>query len=211
MFMDSLEYLNQISQSNRPVKPNTKVKAKLLNASIIKIILGGVVLFFLIMIIGVMLGNLHAKPEELTKQLYTRTSNLNSVITDYNKSLKSSRLRSIGLSLSSVLTNSGNQLSTYIMGEEGGQELLKPEEETLLAEQQLSETLNTSLNNAKLNGILDRAYSNQIGLEVSLLLSMISELEERAKDDTDLMNILVTYYQNLKVIHENFENYTEVK
>lgn len=210
MFMDSLEYLNQISKSNRPVKPANPVKAKLFDTSIIKIVLGGIVLFFLLMIIGSMLGNLGTKPENLTKQLYTRTVNLNSVLSDYNKYIKSSKLRSIGTSLSGVLTNSTNQLEPYILGEETNQSALLPDEETQAAETANLNQLNTSLNNARLNGILDRAYANQIGLEVSLLLSMISELEERANNDQELISILTTYYSNLEVIHQSFEEYSEL-
>lgn len=209
IIMDSLEYLNQISQSNRPIKPANKVKAKLLNGSIIKIALGGIVLFFLLMIIGSMLGNLNAKPENLTKQLYTRTINLNSTISTYGKTLKSSRLRSINSSLSAVLVNSSNQLSSYIKGEETSSSVLLPDEETVAAEAQHIAQLDSSLNNAKLNGILDRIYASQIDLEVSLLLSMISELEERAKGDTKLITILSDYYSNLKVIHDSLEAYSE--
>lgn len=208
--MDSLEYLNQISQSNRPVKRPGTVKTKLLNASIIKIALGGVVLFFLLMIIGSMLGNLNSKPENLTKQLYTRTVNLNSTVSTYSKLLKTSKLRSVSSSLSAVLTNSANQLSSYIMGESTNRNDLLPDEETTTAESQHAAQINTSLNNAKLNGILDRIYANQIGLEVSLLLSMISELEARAKGDTALLAILATYYSSLEVIHNSFEEYSEV-
>lgn len=208
--MDNLEYLQQISQSNRPVKRTNPVKAKLLDTSIIKIALGGIVLFLLLMILGGMLSSLNAKPENLTKQLYTRTENLNSVLNTYNSSLKSSKLRSIGTSLSGVLTNSSNQLSVYIMDEENNHELLKPDEVTLEAENLHLAELSTSLNNAKLNGILDRAYANQIGLEVSLLLSMISELSERAGDDRALQDILATYRNNLETIHNSFENYSEL-
>lgn len=208
--MDNLEYLQKISQSNRPVKRTNPVKAKLLDTSIIKIALGGIVLFLLLMILGGMLSSLNAKPENLTKQLYTRTENLNSVLNTYNSSLKSSKLRSIGTSLSGVLTNSSNQLSVYIMDEENNHELLKPDEVTLEAENLHLAELNTSLNNAKLNGILDRAYANQIGLEVSLLLSMISELSERAGDDRVLQDILTTYHNNLETIHNSFENYSEL-
>lgn len=208
--MDSLEYLNQISKSNRPVKRTAPVKTKLFDNSIIKIALGGIVLFFLLMILGSMLGNLGAKPDNLTKQLYTRTVNLNTVLTDYNRDLKSSKLRSIGTSLAGVLTNSTNQLEPYIKGEETSQEVLRPDEETQASEAAHLTELSTSLNNARLNGILDRTYANQIGLEVSLLLSMISELEERGKNEPELIKILTDYRSNLEIIHDSFEEYSEI-
>ncbi len=101
VFMDSLEYLNQISKSNRPVKKSSGDVSK---TTIIKIAAGGIVLFVLIIAFGSLLGNLSSKVGNTTKQLYSRTDQVNSTLRTYNKSLKSSRLRAIGSSLQTVLT-----------------------------------------------------------------------------------------------------------
>ena len=208
--MDNFEYLNKISNSTTTTK---KAKGFNLfgNSSIWKIAIGGVVLFFLLMMLGNLMGSMNSKSSDLTKQIYTRSNNLNTVLTANNKILKSSRLRAMGLSLSTVLTNSTRELQAYLTPEDGKSKEQKKalELNSKLAdeEQQNLEALQNTLENARLNGILDRAYSNQIGLQVSLLMSMISELNTRTNND-DLKTILATLYNNLQPIHQSFEEYS---
>lgn len=205
--MDNLEYLNKISQSNRPVKRNISAGTNPRTSLIIKLSVAGVVLFFLLMAVGSMLGNLGTKSKELTKQIYIRTTNLNSVVTTYNRSLKSSRLRAIGSSLASVLTNASNQLSTYLNGDGKDKNALVPKD-TKVAESEATivQELSDSLNNAKLNGVLDRYYDNQVGLQVSLLMAQVSELLARTKDP-ELTTILTNFHSSLETIHQSIEAY----
>lgn len=204
--MDNFAYLNQISQSTRPAK-SPKGTGSISNLSIIKIATGGIVLFFLIMAFGLLLGSLNKKPTNLTKQLYTRTVNLNTTIGTYGSSLKTSQLRAINASLSSVLTNTSKQLSDYLTADNDKDDALIPDDKTLEEETANNLALDTSLNNAKLNGLLDRTYDNQIGLQVSLLISMTSELIARNKD-SELDNILTTFYSSLNAIHQSIESYS---
>lgn len=206
VFMDNFEYLNQISQSNRPVKRKISTKGPK-TGLIIKLSAAGVLLFFLLMALGSMLGNLNNKSNDLTKQLYTRTTNLNTVLNTYNRDLKSSQLRAIGVSLSAILTNASNQLSGYLTINSKDKNALILDEKTAASETQLVEDLNASLNNAKLNGVLDRYYDNQIGLQVSLLMAQTSQLLARTKD-TNLVAILTNLHTSLETIHQSIENYT---
>lgn len=204
--MDNLEYLNKISQSNRPVK-RTMRQGNPKTGLIIKLSAAGVVLFFLLMALGSMLGNLGTKSKELTKQVYIRTTNLNSVVTTYNRNLKSSRLRAIGSSLTSVLTNASNQLSAYLVGNGKDKNALVPSDTKVTeSEAILIQELNNSLNNAKLNGVLDRYYDNQVGLQVSLLMAQVSELLARTKD-LELTTILTNFHSSLETIHQSIEAY----
>lgn len=203
--MDNLEYLNQISQSNRPVKRSLKSSDRKTNL-IIKFSIVGVVLFFLMMAFGAMVGNLNTKSDDLVKQIYTRTVNLNSSLNTYNRDLKSSRLRAIGVSLSAILTNASNQLSNYLTANSKDKNIAL-DEKTTASEAAIIEELNTSLTNAKLNGVLDRYYDNQIGLQVSLLLSQTSELLARTKD-AELITIVTNLHTSLETIHQNLVNYS---
>lgn len=206
--MDNFAYLNQISKSARAKSTITKSKQNSpLKFSIGKFALVGTVIFILLMALGALLGSINDKPKELSKQIYLRTSNLSSTITTYNPYLKSSRLRSISVSLNTILKHTSSQLATYIGGEERDEEDLAPSQKITDSETSLSEELNLSLNNAKLNGILDRAYENQITLQVSLLLSLTSQLLARTKDE-DLIAILSPFYSNLETIHSNLETYS---
>ena len=202
--MDNFAYLNEIAASNRPAPKKKCARFDAKTALTMKIAVGGVVLFCLLMAFGAILSGLGGKTEGLMLQLYTRTTNLNTAITSYNQKLRSSDLRSLAASLSGVLSSTSTQLMEVIGG--GGEVALDAktaeEEETVLME------LQTSLANAQLNGILDRAYANLVGLQVSLLLSMISGIEART-DDAELLEVLSTYRGNLEVLHQGFEAYDD--
>lgn len=159
------------------------------------------------MALGSMLGNLGGKSNDLTKQLYTRTANLNTTLNTYNRSLKSSQLRAIGVSLSAILTNASNQLSGYLSANSKDKDVLALDEKTSASETALIEELNTSLTNAQLNGVLDRYYDNLIGLQVSLLLSQTSQLLARTKD-ANLISILTNFHTSLETIHQSIEAYS---
>ncbi len=135
------------------------------------------------------------------------TTNLNTVLNTYNRDLKSSQLRAIGVSLSAILTNASNQLSGYLTINSKDKNALILDEKTAASETQLVEDLNASLNNAKLNGVLDRYYDNQIGLQVSLLMAQTSQLLARTKD-INLVAILTNLHTSLETIHQSIENYT---
>ena len=205
ILMDNFEYLNQISQANRPVKHSIKPSGPK-TGLIIKLSIAGVVLFFLLMALGALLGNLGRKSNDLAKQLYVRATNVNSVITTYNRDLKSSQLRAIGTSLSAVLTNASNQLSNYITSNNQSKDALLLDDKTTASETAIIEELNTTLTNAKLNGVLDRYYDNEVGLQVSLLLAQTSQLLARTKNPA-LRSVLTTLHSSLETIHQSFESY----
>lgn len=201
--MNNLEYLNQISQETRPVKSQKANSMSL----IIKIAVGGVLAFLFILVLGMALNAGKTSPIDLTKQLYVRTTNLNTALTTYNKSLKSSQLRAIGTSLTGVLTSATASLTSYLAPADDKEGSLDPPEKLLETETTTITDLDTALNNAKLNGILDRVYANQIQLQVSLIITFISQLEQRTKDST-LLEALDQYKSNLSVIEQSLQNYS---
>lgn len=203
--MDNFAYLNEIAAANRPVK-NPSAPKSLKVATIVKIVAAGVVLFFLLMAVGALVGGLKGKTDNLLKQVYLRTTNMSKIMEDYNRDLKSSDLRSLSASLAGALTNATNQLAG-VLGTNDAEDVA-PDAATVEEETAILNELNTSLNNAKLNGILDRAYANLVGLQVSLLMSMISELEART-DDAALLSVLSSYRGNLEVLHQGFEAYDD--
>ena len=204
--MDNFAYLNEISASNRPVRNPAAAPKSLRTATIVKIVAAGAVLFFLLMAVGALVGNLKGKTDSLLKQLYLRTTNMSTIMEDYNRDLKSSDLRSLAASLAGTLTNATNQLAG-VMGAEDPEDAA-PDAATTEEETAVLNELNTSLTNARLNGILDRAYANLVGLQVSLIMSMISELEART-DDAELLEVLSAYRGNLEVLHQGFEAYDD--
>lgn len=206
--MDKLEYLNQISQSNRPVKP---VKKSFISGGLIlKILVSGIIATALLICIGVVANTGPARATDLSRQLYVRIENVNKLISTYNPKLKSSQLRSISYSLSGALTGASTQLSAYLVATYPDSKTpLVPSTEIATNEEYSNTNANNLLYKAQINGTLDRAYANQITLQVSLLMSMISELLARDKDP-NLGVILDNFYSNLNTISQALEAYTGV-
>lgn len=200
--MNNLEYLNHISQTSQPV---ARKSAGPKPGLIPKILLGGLVALAIIGLIAFIINASTPKIDNYVRQIYYRTTTLNSVISEYNRSLKSSDLRAIANSLSGALTGASSSLSAYYT-----QNNQKPEDYTdkFLADESPAFTeLETTLKNAKLNGILDRIYPVQVQLQVSLLLTLIEQTQDRAKDPY-LLQTLATYSTNLTLIKQKLEAYS---
>lgn len=200
--MNNLEYLNQISQENRPVKTKGTTT---FTSLILKLIIGGIVALALIIALGIIISNTKTKSSDLTKQLFFRTTSLNETIKDFNPSLKSSKLRAIGTSLANTLTSASGQLSTYLGNQ--NTEDTSPSPSALKTETENINALNLTLNNAKLNGILDRIYANQIQFQVSILLSLITQTIDHSKN-SDLLSILQQYHSSIENVNQSLQEYS---
>lgn len=200
--MNNLEYLNHISQTSRPV---ARKAAGPKPGLIPKILLGGLIGLALIGAIAFIINLTKPDTEKYVNQLYYRTTSFSSVLENYNRYLKSSDLRAIANSLSGALTGATSSLDAYYT-----QNDQKPGEYTdkFLAEEAPAYTeLETTLRNAKLNGLLDRIYVAQAQLQVSLLLTLIAQTYERTEDPY-LSQTLNTYSTNLTLIKQKLEAYS---
>lgn len=206
--MNNLEYLNHISQSNRPVQ-QTK-QSKINGGLILKILVGGLLATAILIAIGTLINSGSNKATDVARQLYVRMENVSNTISAYNKSLKSSQLRSINYSLSGALTGARNQLGEYLSANaKKGEKPLVPSASALKEEEAMfngSNGVNAQLTNAKLNGRLDRYYAAQIHLQVSLMMSMCSELLER-DHSAKLREVIEPFYSNLNLIEQSLDNY----
>ena len=204
--MNNLDYLNQISASTTP-QPQQKSTGGLFSKKFIFIMSGLVVLAILIMILGSILGKSNHKDKDAVERVSTRITNLMTITQDYGRITKSSNLRSLNASLYSTLNNTSVNLSpvmttVYEINEETANADIAAEEEENL------NSLKSNLDYAKLNGLLDRTYSREITLQVSLLLSLEAEASERTKD-TNIQNILNESYSNLSTLYTKFSEYSE--
>ena len=195
--MNNLEYLNQISKTSRPVKTGSNNGFGL----IIKIAVGGIAVFIVLMIIGALVGKKTDSTANLGLQIYTRTGNLEKSVTTYNRALRSSKLRSIGLTLSSALTDATRQMDETFKTQ------ASKDKELTASETEYSASLDNSLNTAKLNGVLDRTYANQMQLQTALLLSMLEKAINHTSDP-NLQNIYLQYQQNLITVNTDLANYS---
>lgn len=207
--MDNLEYLNQIS--SRAPAPAAPARTSLLDNKLLRIVLGallGIGLLLIILLAASGSGK-SSEPAELAnlRELYLRTNNLTSVIGTYNKQIKNSSLRFAGSSLSVVLENSKNNFSSLLESDYGVKPSdLKPESFPALASA-FSE-LSSSLETARLNGLLDRTYANEMAYEISVLLILENSILEKTSSET-LVSALKNSSSSLETLSEDFSKYSE--
>ncbi len=201
--MDNIAYLNQISAENRASQTNSGglFSPKLL------IILGAVVLIAIIIIIGGSLSSGSEKGVDLVSQINLRSVNLSKTISTYNKQTKSSELRSIASSLSSILTETSSK-TTELLSSVYGLKNGKVSEKITQKETAHIEAVNDELEKARLNGLLDRNYVRVLTLQTGLLMSLESECLSRT-NNSDVKNVLSNSYANLASIYETLSNYSD--
>ncbi len=203
--MDNLEYLNQISaranQSNTPKNGGSLLDNKLLVFGLIGAVVIAIILFIL------MATSSPSEPIELSnlKNLYLRIDNLSSVSEKYKPSVKNSSLRSSGGSLNIILANSQKTFDS-ILSTKYGVEVSK-----LATSSELSEeftNLSSSLEKARLNGILDRIYANEITYQISRILILESSTHEKTKNE-ELKSAIESSYDSLEKLKDDFSKFSE--
>lgn len=197
MLMDGQSYLDQISQNTKPATPTSKFNLSgILSSTIFKIIAGAVLFVILAIIFGSILSNANNKGKLFAEQLSVRLANLTETTSNCNEYLKNSDLRSFNAQFSTVLTDTNSKLSTFL-AEKLEFNPQKPPENIAKQETDFINELNSELENARLNGLLDRTYVNKIQTQISLILSLEESIRERAKD-LALAEILNSSASNLE-------------
>lgn len=208
--MNNKEYLEQISTQTRQAK-KTATKSFFgldISPKLLAFIIGGVVAAILIIIIGSIAGSGSNNSErDLTDRIYQRANNLSTVISDFNKRIKSSELRSMSTSLNAVLTETTYSLTTILENDFGSDNADKPaKEEIATEEEKRMEILSNDLETGRLKGQLDRVYASDFAYEIAMLLSL--ESEASAKTDKDsLRSALKTSSDNLEKLYEQFNSF----
>lgn len=209
--MNNKDYLNQIASEARPLTkkaPGFFGSALNLSMKQLKIIGLVVAAIFLVFIIGLIAtsGNKNSDRDYVDKA-YLRTKNLSTTIDDYRTYIRSSALRSMAMSLRSVLSETNYTLSTSLTNDFGAKSVDKPEKESIGEDEAafIAET-NEILENARLNAILDRAFVREFTYQISLLISLETDIINHTKKET-LINGLTSSLSNLETLHEQFDNF----
>ncbi len=203
-----IEYLNQIAQDNRAVK-SPGIKGLPIDSKWLKIIGIGVVGVILIMILGGILGGLGSGERDLIDRIYLRTKNLNESIMEYDEKVKSSELRSMGNSLSAVLTETNSKVGNLLISEYGA-EGTEPRDENVAAEEtDYINKINANLNYGYLNGLMDRYFSREMSREIVLLMSLESEALEKTNKES-VKAVMSASWNNLNQLSDQFETYKDL-
>ena len=221
--MDNMAYLQQIAGGGNN-KSNSRGNgtgflSKFMNKW--TAIIGG---FSLLLIIGLIiivniLGTVDTKDQDLMKKSFWASKHLTErVITNFQNDIKSSDIRNMTASLSSVLneiqTNESSLLSSaYNIIAESTQNspIEQAELERLVGLEGKTYTgdnvpLYTTLENGKLNGILDRVFLREMTLQIAILISYQSECADRTKN-ASVKEFSEKAKTNLQDLYDQFYNF----
>lgn len=209
--MNNKEYLEQISSETRPlVKKAPGFFGKTLNLSMkqLKIIGAIVISMVLILLVGLIAtsGNKNSE-RDYVDMAYLRTDDLSGVIEDYRTEIRSSKLRSMAMSLKSVLSETNYILTTSLADDFGVKDPSKPAKESTTEKEAaiIGELLDT-LEVARLNALLDRVFAREYTYQISLLLSLETDILSRTKKEPFKSN-LTSAKSNLEALHTQFNNF----
>ena len=202
--MNGQDYLDQISSSVRPAKSK---KRGIFSSKFLVVGLVGIICFILIAIIGGILGNNKSGEKNLSFLLALHIDNTAEVIQNYKGEIKSSNLRSITASLSGVLSDTSNKLTSYLQEK---YDYNPKNVDKKITEQTTLEKdgLESELFEAKINGILDRIFTHKIKYEISVIMAEESEILDKTRDGS-LTEILSTSYKSLSNLYDKFNDYSE--
>lgn len=206
--MDNQEYLNQISTQVAPAKSSGGIggffKSKFVIVGMI-----GVVGLILLAILGMILGSGKTDIKTDLMKLSLHADYTIELIDKYQPSIKSSNLRSSGASLKTILSSTSSNVTNYILGKYG-EKSDKPSknlEEQMKTEQ---DELDSDLFEAKITGILDRVFAYKMAFEITQFQNEETKIHKSANND-ELKSILSQSYDSLKILYNEFNDFSEGK
>ena len=209
--MNNKDYLNQIASEARPLERKAPgFFGKTLNLSMkqLKIIGGVIISMILVLIIGLIVSSSNKNGErDYVDMAYLRTDDLSSVIESYRTEIRSSKLRSMAMSLKSVLSETNYILATSLADDFGAKDSSKPAKaSTAEKEEAIIGELSAVLENARLNALLDRVFAREFAYQISLLISLETDVISHTKKEP-LKTNLTSARTNLEAIHSEFDNF----
>ncbi len=206
--MDGQQYLDQISQTNRPIKQSGGGLNKILTSKIFIVGVIGLVLLILIIILGSVIGSGKKSVKELGYELTLHLDNTSAVIKEYQSDVKSSRLRANSASLDGVLSNTKSQINTVLVDELGFSEKKDASDTAEEEAAAVGEELKNELFEAKINGILDRIYAHKMAYEISMFLAEEEQILENTSNE-NLINAVNTSHESLTNLYDKFNDFSE--
>lgn len=210
--MNNKDYLDKIASEARPLTasaPGFLGSALHLSMKQLKIIGIAIAAIFLVLIIAMIASSGNKNTErDYVDTAYLRTKDLSKVIDDYRTKIRSSELRSMAMSLKSVLLETNYALSSTLTNNFGAKSPDTPEKEsTATDETAIIGELTASLEEARLNALLDRVFAREYTYQISLLISLETDIINRTKIDL-LKSSLTSSRSNLETLHEQFDNFS---
>ena len=209
--MNNKDYLNQIASETRPLTAKAPgFFGNTLNLSMKQLKIFGIIAIAITIILFIAMaassGDKNSE-RDYVDEAYLRTKDLSAVIDEYRTKIRSSELRSMAMSLKSLLTEANYNLSTSLTDDFGAKSVEKPAKaSTSTNEDAIIGELKDSLESARLNAILDRVFAREFTYQISLLISLETTIINRTKKEP-LKSSLTTSRTNLQAMHEQFDNF----
>lgn len=211
MNMNNKDYLDKIASETRPLAKKApgffgdKLNLSMKQLKIIGIaVLAVILVLFVAMIAGS--GNKNSE-RDYVDEAYLRTKDLSKVIDDNRTKIRSSELRSMAMSLKSVLLETNYALSSTLTNDFEAKNPDTPNKESTATEESaIIGELNDNLEAARLNGLLDRVFAREFTYQISLLISLETDIITRTKKEL-LKSSLTSSRNNLETLHEQFDNF----
>lgn len=206
--MDNQEYLNQISTQVAPAKSSSGIGG-ILKSKFVLVGVIGVVGLILLAILGMALSSGKTDIKTNLLRLGLHADYTIELIDKYQPNIKSSNLRSSGASLKTILLSTSSEVANYMTDKygENSDKSSKDLEEQMKTEQ---DELDSDLFEAKINGILDRVFAYKMAFEITQFENEETAIYNSAKDD-ELKSILDHSYDSLKILYNEFNDFSEGK
>ena len=206
--MDNQEYLNQISTQVAPAKSSSDIGG-ILKSKFVLVGVIGVVGLILLAILGMVLSSGKTDMKTNLLRLGLHADYTIELIDKYQPNIKSSNLRSSGASLKTILLSTSSEVANYMTDKygENSDKSSKDLEEQMKTEQ---DELDSDLFEAKINGILDRVFAYKMAFEITQFENEETAIYNSAKDD-ELKSILDHSYDSLKILYNEFNDFSEGK
>lgn len=112
----------------------------------------------------------------------------------------------MGNSLKAVLQETNYAINTILKETFEAKNAKPAKEKTETDEGAITEEMMATLENGRLNGILDRVYTREMTYQIAMLISLEQETYNKTKKDI-LKEALTSSMSNLDKLHEQFDNY----
>ena len=202
--MDKKEYLNEISATARPV---AKPKKGIFSSKFFWIGIASVVALIIIIIIGALISGSNTSIKDRISGLILHLDNVSEIIDEYQPKVKSSKLRSSGSSLKSLLGQASKDLTNYAT-EKYKYKPSSVDKAIVNKETTAKDTLYSDLFNAKINGDLDHTFAYKMAYEISYIKSQEDRIIKSTSND-NLKEILKSSQESLTNLYDSFNNFSE--
>lgn len=191
--MDNLEYLNRISAESKTGAVNAGTEP-LFSGKMKKFLIAAAAFLVIIIIVGIILSSSKPQTTDLS-QLKLRADNINTNISLYQPSVKSTSLRASSTSLKAILSSFSASITPLISTE--------PSADVTTYEESIMTDSADVLEHAKLTGTLDRVYPTEISYQIKLLLPLLED-GANATSDSSAQSVIVDTYNSLTTLLPSF-------